>query len=177
MVTDRNTVITVDNKDTETGMMEKQAAHQAGVLHRAFSIFILNDNNELLLQQRADSKYHSGSLWTNTCCSHPMPGETTDAAAHRRLKEELGIETTLHPIFSFTYKADVGHGLTEHEFDHVYTGTYNGDCNPDPAEVKAYKYIDLAALSEWMQQEPGAFTAWMHIAFPMFRKYQPGGGD
>ena len=171
MVTDRNKVITVDNSDTETGMMEKLEAHQSGVLHRAFSIFILNDNEELLLQQRADEKYHSGGLWTNTCCSHPMPGEATDNAAHRRLKEELGIETTLHHAFSFTYKADVGDGLTEHEFDHVYTGTYNGSCNPDPGEVKAYKYMGLTELTEWIQDEPAAFTTWMQIAFPLFQKY------
>ncbi len=167
----RDLVITVDENDVQTGTMRKLQAHQEGVLHRAFSIFLLNDKDELLLQQRADSKYHSGGLWTNTCCSHPMPGEEIHVAAARRLKEEMGITTPLQHVFSFTYKADVGGGLTEHEFDHVFIGRYYGDNTPDPEEVKAQKYLSLDKVAEWIQQEPAKFTEWMKIIFRRFHEY------
>lgn len=173
MPTDNNLVIVVNEHDEQLGTIEKMEAHEKGVLHRAFSIFLLNDNNELLLQQRADSKYHSAGLWTNTCCSHPMPGENTIQAAHRRLKEELGIEADLRAAFNFTYLANVGGGLTEHEYDHVYVGRHNGDCNPDPNEVKAYKYLTLPEIAEWIKQEPAAFTEWMKIVFQRFAEYTP----
>lgn len=167
----RNFVVTVNEQDETTGTMEKMEAHEKGILHRAFSIFLLNDKNELLLQQRAGTKYHSGGLWTNTCCSHPMPGEDINDAANRRLKEEMGIEAELQAAFHFTYKANVGNGLTEHEYDHVFTGHYNDDCIPDPEEVMGYKYINLDELAEWIEKEPAAFTTWMRIAFPIYRNY------
>lgn len=167
----RDLVITVDENDVPTGAMEKLQVHKDGVLHRAFSIFLLNDNNELLLQQRAEAKYHSGGLWTNTCCSHPMQGEDTGSAAVRRLYEEMGINAPLEHIFSFIYKADVGDGLIEHEFDHVFIGKYNGDLIPDPSEVKAYQYLSLEKVAEWIEQEPGRFTEWMKIIFSRFREY------
>lgn len=171
MPTNRDHVITVNENDEQIGTMEKMEAHEKGVLHRAFSIFLLNDNNELLIQQRADDKYHSAGLWTNTCCSHPIPGENTMQAAHRRLKEELGIETNLRAAFNFTYLAKVGGGLTEHEYDHVFIGRYNGECNPDPKEVKAYKYLSLPEVAEWIKQEPAAFTEWMKIIFQRFTEF------
>jgi len=119
-------VILVNEQDEQVGIMEKMQAHREGKLHRAFSVFIFNNKREMLLQQRALNKYHSGGLWTNACCSHPKPNESTEAAAKRRLKEELGFETTLEKNFDFTYKADFENGLTEYEFDHVFSGVYNG---------------------------------------------------
>jgi isopentenyl-diphosphate delta-isomerase len=171
MPINRDLVITVDENDVPTGAMDKMEAHEKGVLHRAFSIFLLNDNNELLLQQRADSKYHSGGLWTNTCCSHPMPGEDISIAAVRRLQEEMGITSQLKNVFYFTYKADVGRGLTEHEFDYVFMGTHNGGCSPDPAEVRDYKYLSLDKVAEWIALEPEKFTEWMKIIFSRFHEY------
>src|ERR1044072_1062769 len=120
-------VILVNERDEATGIMEKMEAHQKGVLHRAFSVFIFNNKNEMLLQQRAIKKYHSGGLWTKACCSHPRPGETKSDAALRRLYEELGFTTSIEKIFDFTYKASFENGLTENEFDHVFAGIYNGD--------------------------------------------------
>ena len=124
-------VILVNEQDEQTGVMEKMEAHQKALLHRAFSVFIFNDKGELLLQQRASDKYHSGGLWTNTCCSHPNPDEETITAAQRRLKEEMGFTTKLSKAFDFIYKSEFSNGLTEHEFDHVFTGYYNGEIHPD----------------------------------------------
>jgi isopentenyl-diphosphate Delta-isomerase len=166
MILDRGYVITVNEKDEETGTMEKMEAHEKGVLHRAFSVFILNDQGELLVHQRAEGKYHSGGLWTNTCCSHPMPGEDTLSAAKRRTKEEMGIEAELEPMFSFIYRAEVGNGLIEHELDHVLSGIHNGPCSPDPEEVKDHRYLPLAEIKQWIEQKPEDFTAWMRIIFP-----------
>src|ERR1700712_3061003 len=129
-------VILVNERDEEIGAMEKMGAHCKRILHRAFSIFIFNNKKEMLLQQRAVNKYHSGGLWTNACCSHPKPGEVTKTAALRRLKEELGFETMLEEIFAFTYEASFENGLMEYEFDHVFTGIYNGEINFDTHEVK-----------------------------------------
>src|SRR3954470_13284590 len=119
-------VILVNEKDQAIGTMEKMEAHRKGVLHRAFSVFIFDRHGKMLLQQRAFHKYHSGGLWTNACCSHPLPGEDIESAAHRRLYEEMGFQTPLKKIFDFTYKADFRNGLTEYEFDHVFTGYYEG---------------------------------------------------
>jgi isopentenyl-diphosphate delta-isomerase len=168
MLPEKSFVVTVNEKDEETGTMEKMEAHQKGILHRAFSIFILNRKGELLLQQRAEHKYHSGSLWTNTCCSHPMPGEGTTDAAVRRLREEMGIVTELQPMFSFLYKAEVGNGLVEHELDHVFCGVYDGECAPDPEEVMNHRYMALPELEKWIDETPQNFTTWMRIVFPRF---------
>jgi isopentenyl-diphosphate delta-isomerase len=159
-------VILVDEHDVLTGTMEKMAAHEKAVLHRAFSVFIFNAQGDMLLQQRAKEKYHSGGLWTNSCCSHPRPGEETLAAATRRLREELGFETPLEKIFDFVYKADFDNGLTEHEFDHVLVGYYDGEINPDANEVSDYAYVSMQEVAASMQEEPGKYTAWFHIAFP-----------
>src|ERR1043165_5827412 len=131
-------VILVNEIDDEMGVMEKMEAHQKAILHRAFSIFIFNNKNEMLLQQRALNKYHSGGLWTNTCCSHPRPGEDTAAAASRRLKEEMGIETSIAPAFSFIYQADFDNGLVEYEYDHVFIGKSTCAIVPNAAEVAAF---------------------------------------
>jgi isopentenyl-diphosphate delta-isomerase len=159
-------VILVNEKDESIGVMEKMAAHQQAVLHRAFSIFIFNDKNEMLLQQRADEKYHSAGLWTNACCSHPKPGEAITSAAQRRLFEELGFTTPLTQSFSFIYKAEFDNGLSEHEYDHVFTGRYNGDINPNYNEVKAWKFVSIEVLKQELLTHPANFTAWFHIAFP-----------
>jgi isopentenyl-diphosphate Delta-isomerase len=159
-------VILVNEQDEATGVMEKMEAHRKGVLHRAFSVFVMNDAGEMLLQQRALGKYHSGGLWTNTCCSHPMPGETVVVAAHRRLFEEMGFDCELESLFQFTYRTEFDNGLIEHEYDHVLIGTYNGAVNPDPAEVNAYRYLPVATVSRLMQEDPAQFTSWFRLAFP-----------
>lgn len=164
-------VILVNEQDVELGVMEKMEAHEKALLHRAFSVFIFNDRHELLLQQRAVTKYHSGGLWTNTCCSHPRPGETVADAALRRLKEEMGFETVLSKAFDFTYKAPFSNGLTEYEFDHVFTGSYNGAIEPNADEVESYAYYSLAVIDEMLQKDPDNFTVWFHIAFPKVREW------
>src|SRR6476620_1025525 len=123
--------------------MDKLEVHEKGLLHRAFSIFIFNSKGEMLLQQRAKEKYHSPNLWTNACCSHPLPGENTETAAHRRLNEELGFDTGLVKAFDFTYKTSVENGLTEYEYDHVYTGIYDGMIYPHDQEVRDYRYLSM----------------------------------
>ena len=164
-------VILVNEQDEPVGTMEKLEAHQKGLLHRAFSVFIVNAAGEMLLQQRAQDKYHSGGLWTNACCSHPLPGEDTLAASHRRLVEEMGFDCPLEEIFSFTYHARFENGLTEHEFDHVFVGTYDGDVTPDRSEVQAHRYLPLDRIRALLQEEPAAFTHWFHLAFPKIAEF------
>lgn len=164
-------VILVNEFDEAVGVMEKMAAHEHALLHRAFSVFIFNDTGEMLLQQRAADKYHSAGLWTNACCSHPMPDEDTLQAASRRLFEELGIQTPLKKIFNFTYKAVFDNGLTEFEYDHVFIGNYGGRFKPDPDEVQAIRFVTLDRLKNEMLMEPGNFTAWFHIALPLVDKW------
>jgi isopentenyl-diphosphate delta-isomerase len=161
-------VILVNEKDEETGSMEKMQVHHEGVLHRAFSVFILNSNHQMLLQQRADGKYHSPGLWSNACCSHPRPGEETMQSAHKRLMEEMGFDCDFEPLFILRYKSEVGNGLTENEIDHIYIGYYDGPVTINPEEVKTWRYMDLNALQEWMKEEPEAFTNWFHLAMPEF---------
>ena len=164
-------VILVDASDNPIGTMEKMEAHRQGLLHRAFSVFIFNPSGALLLQQRAEGKYHSPGLWTNTCCSHPFPGEDTFAAAHRRLKEELGFTTPLQEIFYFTYRAEFDNGLIEHEYDHVYFGIYKGMIHPDPAEVNDFDYLTPDEVQVAIDNDPATFTPWFLIAFPMLRAW------
>ena len=165
-------VILVNERDEEIGIMEKMEAHRKALLHRAFSVFIFNNKNEMLLQQRAINKYHSAGLWTNACCSHPKPGETTETAAQRRLKEELGFETTLEKAFEFTYQTSFENGLTEHEFDHVFTGIYNGDIDFNKHEVKDICFRSMKEIESDLQTHPNKFTAWFLIAFPMIKRWQ-----
>lgn len=161
-------VITVNEQNEWTGTMEKLQAHKEGVLHRAFSVFVLNSKNELLLQQRAMGKYHSGGLWSNTCCSHPAPGESTLAGAHRRLVEEMGFDCELEQIFHLRYRSDVGSGLIENEYDHIYIGQYNGEVKLNPIEAMSYKFVSIEEIKTWLKKKPEHFTAWFHLAFPIF---------
>jgi len=159
-------VILVDVNDRQTGVMEKMKAHEQGILHRAFSVFIFNRKGEMLLQQRAIVKYHSGGLWTNACCSHPYPAEETIMAAQRRLKEELGFETAIEKVFDFVYKADFDNGLTEHEFDHVFVGQYDGVIDFNKDEVNDVCYRNVPEIRNSLQTEPQRYTAWFRLAFP-----------
>ena len=164
-------VILVDENDTQVGLMPKLEAHQKGLLHRAFSIFIFNSNHQLLLQKRAISKYHSGGLWTNTCCSHPREGEETINAANRRLIEEMGIKTNLRKVFDFIYKAELDNELTENEFDHVFYGIYNEDPIINTEEADDFKWIDMETLNNDIAINGQNYTVWFKIAFDYFYKY------
>ena len=158
-------VILVDKNDNEVGTMEKQEAHVKGLLHRAFSVFIFNDKNELLLQRRAVNKYHSGGLWTNTCCSHPRQNEKTKDAAKRRLLEEMGMRSTLKKQFDFIYKAKLDNNLYEHEFDHVFFGFTNDLPIINPEEVQEYTYKTLEDIGSEMKTIPEKYTEWFKICF------------
>jgi isopentenyl-diphosphate delta-isomerase len=164
-------VVLVNESDEETGFMEKMEAHEKAILHRAFSVFLFNSQNDFLLQRRAFGKYHSPGLWTNSCCSHPRKNELAIDAAKRRLREEMGMQSEIREIFSFVYKADVGQGLTEHEFDHVFAG-FTDDCPViNPEEVAEWKYLSLDELKRQMQAEPEQFTVWFRIAFAEVEKF------
>ena len=160
-------VILVDEQDVETGTIEKMEAHRKALLHRAFSVFIFNSKGEMLLQRRAPGKYHSPGLWTNACCSHPRPGEETQAAARRRLEEELGFTTPLEKLFDFTYRSEFDNGLTEFEFDHVFVGRYEDVIHPNADEVSDYCYQSLDQIKEGLALRPDRFTSWFHLAFPL----------
>ena len=164
-------VILVDEHDVQTGTMEKMEVHQKALLHRAFSIFIFNEKGEMLLHKRAEKKYHSGGLWTNACCSHPQPGEETLAAAQMRLQEEMGFNTELKKAFDFIYKAPFDNGLTEHEFDHVFIGRYNGDILPNAEEVSDYCFKRVEEIKNLIQSQPQKYTEWFKIAFPKMEAY------
>lgn len=166
-------VILVNEKDEKIGLADKMQAHTFGLLHRAFSVFVLNNKNEMLIHKRALSKYHSGGLWTNACCSHPKDGETTLAAAHRRLKEELGIDCEIKELFTHLYKLEVDNKLTEHEYDHVYIGKFSNEIQANPEEVAEYKYIPINDLLKWIEKEPTIFTAWFRALLPIFLHHLP----
>jgi isopentenyl-diphosphate delta-isomerase len=156
-------VVLVDEHDREIGLEEKLSAHKRGVLHRAISVFVFNSRGQTMLQQRADSKYHCAGLWSNTCCSHPFKGETVLESAHRRLREEMGFDCDLEEAFSFIYKANVGHGLTEHELDHVIFGIYDGEPSMNRSEAKDWKWSYLNALKEDAKKNPESYTPWLKI--------------
>jgi len=162
-------VILVNKKDKEIGIEEKMKAHKEGKLHRSFSIFIFNSKGELLIQQRAKSKYHSPLLWSNTCCSHPRPNEKLIQAAKRRLKEEMGIECDLKEIFSFIYRAKSGKWI-EHEFDHVFLGKFDGNPKPNKKEVEGFKWINLQALKREMKKHPRKYTFWFKHILELYGK-------
>jgi len=157
-------VILVDAQDNQIGTEEKIKAHKDGKLHRAFSVFVYNSEGKMLIQKRALSKYHCPGLWSNTCCSHPRVGETIMEAAHRRLKEELGFDCDLKEVFTFTYKVAFDNGLTEHEFDHVLTGKFDGTPVLNKEEVADYKWVDVQELKTDIKNNPDNYTYWLKVA-------------
>lgn len=161
-------VILVDEQDNEIGLMPKMEAHEKAVLHRAFSVFILNDQNELMLQQRALHKYHSPGLWTNTCCSHQRQGETNIEAGTRRLQEEMGFTVPLKETVSFIYKAPFDNGLTEHELDHVMIGYFNEEPVINSEEVASWKWMPVSDVKEDIENHEELYTAWFKIIFEKF---------
>ena len=159
----RNQVVLVDKNDMEIGTMEKMQAHEEARLHRAFSVFTFNSKGELLIHRRAKHKYHSGGLWTNTCCSHPMPNEAIEDAAHRRLREEMGFDCEVFKVLEFSYYAELDKGLTEHEYDHVFFGNFDGEPNINPEEVDSYMYISIPALKKSVEESPQLYTEWFKM--------------
>jgi isopentenyl-diphosphate delta-isomerase len=164
-------VILVNERDEAIGSMEKMEVHEKALLHRAFSIFIFNKKGEMLLQKRAEKKYHSAGLWTNACCSHPQPGEDILRSAIKRLQEEMGFETIITKAFDFIYKASFDNGLTEHEFDHVFIGSYDGDIQPNVDEVSDYCFKSMEDLKQSIDANSKNYTEWFKIAFPKLETY------
>ncbi len=164
-------VILVDRNDNPLGVMDKLEAHQKGLLHRAFSIFLFNEAGEMLLQKRASTKYHCGGLWSNTCCSHPIPNYDIDRCLSEKLFQEMGIGASLQKAFDFTYRAQLDNGLTEYEYDHVYIGHYSGTPQPNPNEVDTWCYASLAEVSEQLARYPEHFTPWFRLLFPKLRNH------
>ena len=164
-------VILVDTEDRPLGTMPKMEAHEKAVLHRAFSVFVLNKRGEVMLQQRAGHKYHSPLLSTKTCCSHQRVGESNIEAGRRRLREEMGFETDLKEVFSFIYKAPFDNGLTEHELDHVLLGHYEEEPRINPEEVHAWKWMRPEDIKEELRHNPDGYTAWFRIIFDRFYEY------
>lgn len=164
-------VVLVSENDEILGLMDKMQAHENGILHRAFSVFLFNDKGEMLLQKRASGKYHSPDQWTNAVCSHPRFDETYLQGAKRRMKEELGVEAELTEKFNFLYKADVGQNLWEHELDHVFTGIYNGDFLLNEDEVSEVRYISMQELDAEMKENPQQFTEWFKIILKEYKEH------
>ena len=156
----------VDEHDNALGAMDKMEAHQKGLIHRAFSIFVFNSRGEMLLQQRALDKYHSAGLWSNSCCSHPFPGEEIKGAASRRLNEELGFGTSLEKIFDFIYRTSFENGLVENEFDHVFVGHYDGSIKINSDEVKDYAFKPMEQIRQELKNKSENYTEWFKISFP-----------
>ncbi|RYY40245.1 MAG: isopentenyl-diphosphate Delta-isomerase [Chitinophagaceae bacterium] len=163
-------VVLVNERDEPQGTMGKLEAHQRGLLHRALSVFLFDGEGRMLLQRRALDKYHGGGLWSNAVCSHPLPEEAVDAAAVRRLREELGIEADIQPVFSFTYRANVENGLVEHEFDHVFAGRYEGAFQLNSEEVAAVRFVSMPELEQELRDHPEHFTQWFRLIYD--RVYQ-----
>ena len=174
-----NQVILVDKNDNEVGFEEKITAHKKKLLHRAFSIFLFNKSSEILLQRRAPNKYHSGNLWTNTCCSHPLPNISLLESAKKRLFEEMGIEAELKKIFSFVYKEEFKNGLCEYEYDHVLFGQFDGVPTLNLSEAVDYKWIKITDLKSEIKLNPDKFTIWLRIMinnhFKYFKNYENNG--
>jgi isopentenyl-diphosphate Delta-isomerase len=163
-------VILVDEHDNPIGAAGKLDAHRSGILHRAFSVFVFDPlSGRLLLQRRAATKYHSGGLWSNTCCSHPRPGERTAAAAGRRLREEMGIDCAVNEMFSFVYRADLGSGLIEHEYDHVFFGLHGAEPVLNPEEADDARWVDLHELAADVRRRPEAYTFWLAVCLDQVR--------
>lgn len=165
-------VILVNKNNRKIGVEEKIAAHKKGKLHRAFSVFVFNSKRELLIQQRAKEKYHCGKIWANTCCSHPRQNETYKKATHRRLKEEMGFDTKLKKLFCFIYEEKFSNGLTEHEYDCVFIGKFDGKPKPDPKEIMNHKWISLKDLKQDIKKHPKKYSAWLKIALNKIKSSQ-----
>ncbi len=165
-------LILVDSQDAILGYGEKMTVHRHGWLHRAFSIVIFNDAGEMLLQQRASGKYHSAGLWANACCSHPLEGHDASTVIHERLAFEMGFDCPLTHAFAFIYRAEFGDvDLIEHEFDHVYVGTYNGEPRPNPDEVQAFRWVGMTELARDVREQPQIFTAWFKELLPLLEEH------
>ena len=161
-------LILVDEQNNITGYEKKLKVHQDGLLHRAFSIFVVNKDGQLMLQKRAIEKYHSGGLWANTCCSHPLKGENTEATIHERLMHEMGFDCDLQTLFKFIYRAELDNDLVEYELDQVYIGYYELDPVPNPSEVGDWKWIDIEFLKEDLEKSPDQYVYWLKAAFSEF---------
>jgi isopentenyl-diphosphate delta-isomerase len=168
LFSDFMSVILVDQRDEVIGEASKLQAHERGMLHRAFSIFVFNSQRKMLVQRRALDKYHCGGLWANTCCSHPAPRESLDAAVHRRLQEEMGFDCDLEHLGRFMYRATFENGLIEHEIDHVYEGVFDGVVAPNPAEVMDYDWLSLAELQRRIEDDPQAYTPWFKLGLQIY---------
>jgi isopentenyl-diphosphate delta-isomerase len=164
----REEVVLISAEDVAYGSMEKIQAHREGLLHRAFSVLIINDAGEMLIHQRALGKYHSAGAWSNACCGHPRPNETTQTAAERRLHEEMGFTVPLKKLYHFTYKTDLGNGLSEHEFDHVFLGVYNNAPLPNPTEVADWRYVSIDRLQQELKLKPEQFSFWFRLIMTEF---------
>lgn len=164
-------VILVDEKDNPVGKEEKLEAHRQGKLHRAFSIYVFNKQGQLMLQRRHSSKYHSGGLWTNTCCSHPRPGESLSEAAHRRLQDEMGFDCKLKEEFNFVYNVKLDKGLTEHEYLHIFIGRFDGEPILNQEEAEGWKWMDFKELSQDMRKNPQAYTKWFQLTIDRLTRY------
>ncbi len=167
-------VILVNNQDQPIGLVGKMQAHEDGALHRAVSVFIFNSHGDVLLQKRASTKYHGAGLWTNTCCTHPREGESSEDCALRRLREEMGFETSVEERFSFVYKAEVENGLIENEFDHVFFGVYDGPIQPDSNEVEDYTFVQLDKVVKDAEHNPEKYSIWFRIIIDKFRDHLTG---
>lgn len=161
----------VDENNNITGYEEKLKVHQLGLLHAAFSIFIFNDKEEMLIQKRHPAKYHSGGLWANSCCSHPRQDEIIDQAIHRRLREELGFDCPLKKIFDFTYRVEFENGLIEHELDNVFLGRFNGPVHPNPQKIQDVKWLKLDDLASDIKNRPAQYAYWFKRAWPRVIKF------
>ena len=168
---EKENVILVDAYDNEIGLMEKMEAHEKGALHRAFSVFIFNSKGDIILQKRSREKYHSGVLWSNTCCSHPRPGESLSEATNRRLMEEMGMSTELFHTFSFQYKSKLDHNMIENELDHVFIGYSNDIPEPNKDEVEGYCYMSPDVLGMGFEKHPEEYTEWLKICFKELMNY------
>lgn len=166
-------VILINEQDHEIGTMEKIEAHRLGLLHRAFSVCLFHENGDMLLQQRAASKYHSPGLWTNTCCGHPRPGEATIDAAQRRLGEEMGMQAKLSPAFQFIYQTTLENGLIEYELDHVFFGHTNQTPILNPHEASDWRYISSSDLTQELYNHPDRFTFWFHRIIEQIHAHNP----
>jgi isopentenyl-diphosphate Delta-isomerase len=168
---EKDFLILVDEKDQAWGKLEKQLVHEKGLLHRAFSVFVFNSKGEMLLQQRADHKYHSGGLWTNACCSHPRYGEALQDAVQRRMFEEIGLQSESKHIFQFQYRAEFENGLIEHELDHVFVSVTDDTPTANPDEVKDFKYVLPEKVQDELRANPEQFTVWFRICFDRVLQY------